>query len=475
MARDERNPFEKHLIGLWQFDTSGSNAPVPLVDGSSDVSRTRTDCVSDSLGVPGIEGAFDLTEGSVVLNFALNLYPDTTMDRRPSDPQNEEDGAFEIRVTEDYRIEVLHSAVGGQFVLHSAPWIIEDGDDVEVTFSWSDGISCTLKVKNLSSGIVDVADTRYSSVKSGDGQTSAAEFRPNAQADTGNVSSASFDGVIASVAVYNCDILRAAYQSDPKKKTRPKAPKLTVVTGGALTKGATTPTGSLSVVYDVNNPDAGVVQYFDKDGAPAGTKNFSQTTNVIPCFTPGTFIATPRGERKVETLQVGDRVITRDNGIQTIRWVGRRTMTRADLQRAAHLKPVLIAKGALDGDLPERDMLVSPNHRLIVASGQAVLEIEKSESLVAAKHLTGLKGVDIIDVSETTYIHLMFDQHEVILSDGLWAESFQPGDMSLGGTDNSQRSEILELFPELRTKDGLKAYQSARQTPSKFQRKLQKK
>jgi ABC-type branched-subunit amino acid transport system ATPase component len=56
----------------------------------------------------------------------------------------------------------------------------------------------------------------------------------------------------------------------------------------------------------------------------------------------------------------------------------------------------------------------------------------------------------------------MFNQHEVVLSDGAWTESFQPVDQSLRGLDNAQRNEIFELFPELRTKEGQKAYPSAR-------------
>ena len=58
----------------------------------------------------------------------------------------------------------------------------------------------------------------------------------------------------------------------------------------------------------------------------------------------------------------------------------------------------------------------------------------------------------------------MFDQHEVILSDGAWTESFQPGDMSLVGVGAEQRSEILELFPELETRVGVESFIAARRT-----------
>ncbi|KIN60885.1 Type I secretion target repeat protein [Sulfitobacter noctilucae] len=237
-------------------------------------------------------------------------------------------------------------------------------------------------------------------------------------------------------------------------------------------RGSTPEGGSFSITYTSDDREDGVVNYLDADGENAGQLVFEEIENIIPCFTPGTKIATPKGERLVEELQVGDRVITRDNGIQEIRWVGARDMSGAELEKAAHLKPVLIREGALGNDLPERDMMVSPNHRVLVANDKTALYFEEREVLVAAKHLTGLEGVDIVDVSHTTYIHIMFDQHEVILSDGTWTESFQPGDMSLAGIGNAQRQEILELFPELATQDGIDGYASARRSLKKHEAKL---
>ena len=191
-----------------------------------------------------------------------------------------------------------------------------------------------------------------------------------------------------------------------------------------------------------------------------------------PCFTPGTRIATPKGERRVETLRTGDRVITRDNGIQEIRWIGGRDITKDELAHAAHLKPVLIQQGALGNGLPERDMLVSPNHRMLGANDKTALYFEDSEVLVAAKHLTGLKGVDVVEVSRTSYLHLLFDAHQVILSDGAWSESFQPDDQSIAGIGNAQRQEIQELFPELVDPEGVAEYASARRSLTRHEAKI---
>ncbi len=128
-----------------------------------------------------------------------------------------------------------------------------------------------------------------------------------------------------------------------------------------------------------------------------GTMEFKNIENVIPCFTPGSLIATPKGERPVEDLKIGDKIITRDNGIQEIRWIGTKSLDWRALGTQPHLKPVLIRKGALGHGLPERDMLVSPNHRVLVANDQTQLYFEEREVLVAAKHLVNNAGVSIAE------------------------------------------------------------------------------
>ncbi|MBU2992048.1 cadherin-like domain-containing protein [Octadecabacter sp. 1_MG-2023] len=221
------------------------------------------------------------------------------------------------------------------------------------------------------------------------------------------------------------------------------------------------------ITYVDGDPEAGEVTFLD-----GSTMTFSEIENVVPCFTPGTTIATPKGERLVEELREGDRIITRDNGIQEIRWVGRKEMSGKALVANPHLKPILVRAGSLGNGLPERDMLVSPNHRMLVASDKTQLYFEEREVLAAAKHLVGSEGIHAVDVMGTAYIHFMFDRHEVVLSNGAWTESFQPGDHSLKGIGNSQRNEILELFPELQEKQGLEGYQSARRSLKKHEAKL---
>ena len=107
-----------------------------------------------------------------------------------------------------------------------------------------------------------------------------------------------------------------------------------------------------------------------------------------------------------------------------------------------------------------------------MSSDLTQLYFEEREVLAAAKHLVGSQGIHRVDVMQTTYIHFMFERHEVVLSNGSWTESFQPGDYSLKGIGNGQRNEILELFPELKLKNGLDNYHSARKALKRHEAKL---
>lgn len=207
------------------------------------------------------------------------------------------------------------------------------------------------------------------------------------------------------------------------------------------------------------NPASGCLRCDPVDGILSGTV----VPRSSPCFTPGTQITTDRGNRPVEQIAVGDRVITRDNGIQVVRWVGRTQLFLHDFQVEPHLLPVFIRKGALGNGLPERDMRLSPNHRVLVANGRTSVRFSEPEVLVAAKHLTS-QGVHVVQSSGTTYLHFMCDRHEIVLADGVWSESFQPDDQSLKGLGNAQRLEIHELFPDLKTEAGRAAYTAARVT-----------
>lgn len=171
----------------------------------------------------------------------------------------------------------------------------------------------------------------------------------------------------------------------------------------------------------------------------------------VPCFTSGTTIMTGLGLKPVERIRPGDMVMTRDNGLREVAWAGRRDLTELDLARDPRLRPVLIRAGALGEGSPARDMYVSPNHRVLLSGARMAMLFGEREVLVAAKHLLGRPGIERAPRAGVSYLHLLFDAHEVLFSDGMWTESFFPGDTALAGLGVAQSREIATLFPELRT------------------------
>lgn len=162
------------------------------------------------------------------------------------------------------------------------------------------------------------------------------------------------------------------------------------------------------------------------------------------CFLPGTAIETAEGPRAIEDLSQGDLVLTRDRGPQPIRWVSRRVRDG----RGADA-PVRIMAGALGN---ARDLYVSPQHRMVVGGWRAELMFGEVEVLVAAHHLINGDTIHIAPMPEVTYLHLLFDRHEVIYAEGVPTESFDPaGDLAL--SDPEIRRQVFSHLPGLARRD----------------------
>ncbi|MCB2110302.1 Hint domain-containing protein [Albidovulum sp.] len=163
----------------------------------------------------------------------------------------------------------------------------------------------------------------------------------------------------------------------------------------------------------------------------------------IPCFTAGTLVATPLGERAVETLRPGDQVMTRDHGPQTLRWIGRRRVSAR-----GHLAPVLIPAGIFGNRRPLR---VSPQHRILISGYETEMMFGCAEVLVPAKSLIGHADIRQEAGGSVDYVHILFDRHEIVLAEGAETESFYPGSEGLSALDAAARDEIYAIFPELRS------------------------
>jgi hypothetical protein len=167
------------------------------------------------------------------------------------------------------------------------------------------------------------------------------------------------------------------------------------------------------------------------------------TLNTTPCFVAGTLIKTIDGEIPVEDLQPGARVLTFDHGYQELRWSGQ-TVVRAEGKHA----PIDFQADALGN---HEALSLSPNHRVMVKSAQAQLYFGTSEVLVKAKDL--VNHIQIrqrpSSMETVTYVHLLFDQHEIVWGNGLASESYHPGRETIDSFDPETRAEVLELMPNL--------------------------
>ncbi|WP_170762097.1 Hint domain-containing protein [Ruegeria lacuscaerulensis] len=160
------------------------------------------------------------------------------------------------------------------------------------------------------------------------------------------------------------------------------------------------------------------------------------------CFTAGTLVDTPDGPRCVETLRPGDLVNTVDDGPIPIRWVGGTTVAGRD-----RFAPIRISAGALGAEV---DILVSPQHRLLISGWQAELMFGEDEILVPAKSLVNGTTVTEMPCDIVTYVHLLFDRHQLVTTSGLVSESFFPGQEALAGFATETAAELFALFPDLR-------------------------
>lgn len=177
-----------------------------------------------------------------------------------------------------------------------------------------------------------------------------------------------------------------------------------------------------------------------------GTDVGMVTLAMVPCFVAGTRIATPHGPVFVEDLRCGDLVLTRDDGAQPLRWVGRRRVAAKGA-----FAPISFAAGALGA---HGALCLSPEHRVLVQGSMAEMLFGAAEVLVAAKHLVNDLTIRPMPGGEVEYLHLLFDRHQVIWADGLAAESLFLGAQALGGLEQDAVAEILAIFPELDARTG---------------------
>ena len=183
---------------------------------------------------------------------------------------------------------------------------------------------------------------------------------------------------------------------------------------------------------DTGDTIATVGDLVTEDGVTVSIGGFE----VQECFLAGTLILTEDGEKSVEALKIGDRLQTLSGQIEPIKWIGQQTYHRATAH-PLRSHPIQIKPGALGGNLPQRDLFVSPDHALLVDG-----------LLINAGALTN--GASIVQVQPTaerfTYYHIELHHHALILAEGAAAESYLPQTQSRDTFHNGD--EYATLYPE---------------------------
>jgi type VI protein secretion system component Hcp len=173
-----------------------------------------------------------------------------------------------------------------------------------------------------------------------------------------------------------------------------------LTTKGESNTGQITPTGSSGWNVATN-------QSIDPTSLP--------TLHVgAPCYCPGTLILTDSGEVAVETLSIGDVVMTMSGAARPIKWIGRRSYAGRFAFGRKDILPVCIKAGALDENTPRRDLWISPHHAMFL-----------EEVLIEACDL--VNGVSIVQaetVDKVEYFHIELDSHDVLVVEGSFSESF---------------------------------------------------
>lgn len=173
---------------------------------------------------------------------------------------------------------------------------------------------------------------------------------------------------------------------------------------------------------------------------------------ILICIARGTLVETESGPVPVEGLSIGDRIRTPDGGLETLRWVGMRAISGVEIAADPSLRPVRIAAGALGEDTPKHDLLVSPQHRIVVGGARTELLFAEAEVLAPAIGLVGLPGVSVDPAQGgVDYFHLLFDRHQIILTNGAETESYYPGLWSFRMIGDENIQSLLEKVPAAKT------------------------
>lgn len=304
---------------------------------------------------------------------------------------------------------------------------VVDSDPFNVT---ADGFEVQLQEGSLSDGINTGESVGWIAISTGgDGSEGFASLHDTL---TSNNTSFSLGGPLTNGAVFG----------ETQSLNDPDAGNVVIGTGSSITGS----TGTVTAKFDEETGDG--------EGAhpteSLGLVGFE--IGQILCFTPGTMIATPFGLRDVADIAKGDIVLTHDDGPQPVLFTNSTHTPAHKLNQSPDLRPVVIKAGSLGPNLPSRDLIVSPQHRILLDGWRAQLLFGEEQVLAPAKGLLNDTTIRIQNPPEgVTYIHIGFKRHQIITANNTLTESLHAGSIAKGEMATAAREELFGLFPDLRT------------------------
>ncbi|MEZ2218762.1 Hint domain-containing protein [Rhizobium sp. RCC_161_2] len=298
--------------------------------------------------------------------------------------------------------------------------VIVDGVDVTISSVVGGGIVSNTVIEAINGAHVTI-DAGLAGVSAG----STFVYQPGAnstiEVDTGLLNVGLLNGVTVDFAhangtgtfIYDTGGINLNLSTPPNVINVQTGDKIEVVGSNAISQSGNTITfttgGIIPITLGSYTIPAGVTYTYDAN---------TDTLTFTSCFLRGTLIRTPEGDVPVEDLRVGDLVVTH-KGVADIKWVGRRRLDPKAIDKPRDTLPVRMMAGSIAENVPERDLLISPDHCMFL-----------EESLIPAKFLVNGTTITQETVLEPfEYYHIELDQHSIILAEGAQTETY----LDLGG------------------------------------------
>lgn len=178
----------------------------------------------------------------------------------------------------------------------------------------------------------------------------------------------------------------------------------------------------------------------------AMSKIGDRATTPLPALglTGSASLRTPCGARRADNLRKGDLIVTRDNGLQAVKLVFTRTVTEAEIAADPSLAPVRLKPRSIGPMMPQRDLLVAPDHKVLVPGYRLADMPDTASYLITARDVAEASDEAFLDrgLGDVTYYNIVFDDHQVFCANGLPVESYVPTEQAVSVLEPDVKADI---------------------------------